>query len=740
MKSCTSCRATYPNDYSHCPRDGTPLVEAGAWSEGAIIRGKYRILSKVGQGGMGAVYKAYHVLFGELRALKVINPELLSDELFVKRFKQEAVIARKLDHPNAVRVDDIDESEDGRPFMVMEFIEGESLKNRIQARGPLPVPAVCSIVKQVASALDAAHHLGMIHRDIKPANIVLVQTARGEQAKVLDFGIAKFREAHLAETGEMTLTGTGVVIGTPQYMSPEQAMGRRSGELDGRSDLYSLGVVMYQMLTGELPFKADTTMELLMAHINTPPRPILEARPELHIPPAIAGIVMKCLEKKPELRPATGAALIEELDGVLNNEAKAREGATLLAQATPAKVEETQVLSSSRTPAVRSPATESVPQTQAFPSEASTAPTSAAAPGTALPQQVASSKGLRWAVALLVVALAAVGGFAAWHYKVHHSATTTVASTNSASSVNPANPASPAGSPGSTAQLPTQSPAASLPSNGPSITSERPVEKVSAETPGATKTPRKTEAQSPPTSASKTQKAEATKLLAKSSPPPASPQRAQSVQSASMASVPAPTQTSGPSGDLVLTSSPGAILYIDGKEAGAINSSGQLVVRNVAAGTHQLRLGYPGFPGYQYSINVSPGGTAFVTAKAEGAEGPHPSVIATPNSLGSTTITGTGAPTTAQTASFSVTHLHKFGSCQGTLVITKNAIAYQASNSKDSFQSPLQGINWGTDLHGDFYVRLHNGKVYSFRSQSPSTIVATINHNVGVTQPHLAGP
>src|SRR5579884_553684 len=287
------------------------------------------------------------------RALKVINPELLSDELFVKRFKQEAVIARKLDHPNAVRVDDIDESEDGRPFMVMEFIEGESLKNRIQARGPLPVPAVCSIVKQVASALDAAHHLGMIHRDIKPANIVLVQTARGEQAKVLDFGIAKFREAHLAETGEMTLTGTGVVIGTPQYMSPEQAMGRRSGELDGRSDLYSLGVVMYQMLTGELPFKADTTMGLLMAHINTPPRPILEARRELHIPPALAGIVMKCLEKKPELRPATGAALIEELDGVLNNEAKAKEGATLLAQAAPAKVEETQVLSSSRTPAVR---------------------------------------------------------------------------------------------------------------------------------------------------------------------------------------------------------------------------------------------------------------------------------------------------------------------------------------------------------------------------------------------------
>lgn len=736
MKSCTACRATYPNDYSHCPRDGTPLVEAGAWSEGAIIRGKYRILSKVGQGGMGAVYKAYHVLFGELRALKVINPELLSDELFVKRFKQEAVIARKLDHPNAVRVDDIDESEDGRPFMVMEFIEGESLKNRIQARGPLPVPVVCSIVKQVASALDAAHHLGMIHRDIKPANIVLVQTPKGEQAKVLDFGIAKFREAHLAETGEMTLTGTGVVIGTPQYMSPEQAMGRRSGELDGRSDLYSLGVVMYQMLTGELPFKADTTMELLMAHINTPPRPILEARPDLQISPALAGIVMKCLEKKPELRPATGRALIEELNGVLNDGAKAGDAAGLAAQAAPAEVGATQVLGAGGVPTLRSPAAGPTPGTQAFPSQASTAPTTAATPAVASAPQAASARGLRWVVALLVVTLAAVGGFAVWHYKVHHSTTAAAASANS-NSTSSANSAS---LPNSTGQPPAQSPAASLPSTSPSVASEKPAESTLTETPGAKTISRKTEAQSPATKAPKTQKAETQKLLAKSSPPPASPQPAQPAQTRSTASVPAPVETSGPSGDLVLTSSPGAILYIDGKEAGTVNNSGQIVVRKVAAGTHQLRLGYPGFPGYQYSINVSPGGTAFVTAKAEGAEGPHPSVIATPNSLGSATAAGSSAPTAAQAASFRVTHLHKFGSCQGTLVVTKDAIAYHASNSKDSFQSPLQGINWGTDLHGDFYVRLRNGKVFTFRSQSPSTIVATINRNAGVAQPHLAGP
>ncbi len=289
------------------------LVEAGAWSDGTVIRGKYRILSKVGQGGMGAVYKALHVAFDELRALKVISPELMRDELFVKRFKHEAVITRRLQHPNAVRVDDIDEAEDGRPFIVMEFIEGQSLRKLIEAQGGLPVSRVCTIVKQVAAALDAAHRLGMIHRDIKPDNVVLVRTPEGEQAKVLDFGIAKIKEGRLGDTARMTLTGTGVVIGTPQYMSPEQAMGKRGDELDGRSDLYSLGVVMYHMLTGDLPFKADTTMEMLLAHLQKPPTPIHVLRPELQIPEAIVGLVMKVLEKDRDMRPASAAAFIEEI-------------------------------------------------------------------------------------------------------------------------------------------------------------------------------------------------------------------------------------------------------------------------------------------------------------------------------------------------------------------------------------------------------------------------------------------
>jgi serine/threonine-protein kinase len=311
MKSCPKCQSIYPDSYAICPRDSATLVELGAWTEGTVIRGKFRIVRKVGQGGMGAVYEALHLRFNERRALKVMSPDVASDPEFVKRFEREAILTRRLQHPNAVRVDDIEEAEDGRPYIVMEFVEGQSLKRLIQEEGPLPVPRVSAIIKQVAAALEAAHQLGMVHRDIKPDNIVLLSTPAGEQAKVLDFGIAKLKETRLGDTN---LTATGVVIGTPQYMSPEQALGKRGEELDGRSDLYSLGVVMYQMLTGELPFNADTTLALLHAHAFEPPRPIAEVRPDLKLPASISGLVMRCLEKKREDRPASAQALIDELE------------------------------------------------------------------------------------------------------------------------------------------------------------------------------------------------------------------------------------------------------------------------------------------------------------------------------------------------------------------------------------------------------------------------------------------
>jgi len=319
MKSCPTCQSSYPNNYAVCPADGSPLVEAGAWTDGSIIRGKYRLLAKVGQGGMGSVYKALHLAFDEMRALKVIAPELLTDQLFVKRFKHEAVITRRLQHPNAVRVDDIDEAEDGRPYIVMEFIDGKSLKKLIREEGPLPVERVLSIIRQSALALEAAHKLGMVHRDIKPDNIALVDTPDGEMVKVLDFGIAKVKEARMGEAAGMTLTGAGVVIGTPQYMSPEQAMGKRGDELDGRADLYSLGVVMYQMLTADLPFKADTTMEMLLAHMQKPPAPIGVLHPELAVPEDVANLAMRLLEKNRDNRPASARALVQEIERLEND-------------------------------------------------------------------------------------------------------------------------------------------------------------------------------------------------------------------------------------------------------------------------------------------------------------------------------------------------------------------------------------------------------------------------------------
>jgi serine/threonine-protein kinase len=313
MKICPDCQRSYPTSFVVCPQDGARLTEPLEWSEGTVIRGKYRVVAKIGEGGMGAVYKAMHMHFNEACALKVMAPSLANDAGLVKRFGREAIIARKLRHVNAVKVEDFDETEDGRPFIVMEYIEGQSLKSLMKAAGPLPVARACSIIKQAAAALDAAHQLGLIHRDIKPDNIVLVVSNGQEVAKVLDFGIAKIRGSNTGTAG-MALTATGMVIGTPPYMSPEQARGADSEGIDGRSDIYSLGVVMYQMLTGILPLKGDTPLDMLFAQIQTPPTPIQQARPGLRISDSVGAVVMKCIEKDPARRPQSGRELIEELE------------------------------------------------------------------------------------------------------------------------------------------------------------------------------------------------------------------------------------------------------------------------------------------------------------------------------------------------------------------------------------------------------------------------------------------
>jgi serine/threonine protein kinase len=319
MKICDSCRATYPTEYSTCPKDGTSLRFSSELSPGTVVRGKYEIKEKIGTGGMASVYRAQHLAFNEVVAMKVVSSKLMEDEGFLKRFKTEAVVTRKLVHPNAVRVEDFDTLEDGRPFMAMEYVKGRSLRHVLVDKKVLPPERAVSIARQAAAALAAAHALGITHRDIKPDNILLVEHPDGtDTVKVLDFGIAKIREGSTDFGAGYTPTQTGLVVGTPQYLSPEQAMGKHGSEIDGRADLYALGVVLYEMLTGQLPFHSDTTIGLLMHHIHTVPTPAHYLKPDLNIPPAISLVLMKALEKDPGKRFQSADEMVAALSAPQN--------------------------------------------------------------------------------------------------------------------------------------------------------------------------------------------------------------------------------------------------------------------------------------------------------------------------------------------------------------------------------------------------------------------------------------
>ncbi len=281
-----------------------------------IIRNKYQILERIGVGGMGVVYRGRHLTFNEVCAIKIVNESIAGDQNFLQRFQTEAVVTRKLRHPNAVRVDDFDYTEDGRPFIVMELVEGKNIGEILQEQGPLRVPRAVRVATQVARALGVAHKLGVVHRDIKPGNIILTTDEQGQEtAKVLDFGIAKLREA--AGDANPGMTMTGMVVGTPLYMSPEQFMGKKAaGEIDGRTDIYSLGVVLYQVVTAQLPFDGDTPYSLMLQHIQGTVRPPHELAPELHIPEALSQVILKAIEKSRDQRFQTAEELIAALDQI----------------------------------------------------------------------------------------------------------------------------------------------------------------------------------------------------------------------------------------------------------------------------------------------------------------------------------------------------------------------------------------------------------------------------------------
>ncbi|MEZ4223982.1 MAG: protein kinase [Polyangiaceae bacterium] len=278
---------------------------------GVVIAGRYRIIEPLGRGGMGVVYRVEHARIGKLMALKLLTGELSRDNEVVARFKREALMVSKLSHPNTVQVFDFGTSE-GMTYLAMEYLRGEDLGRLVRREGALPTSRAARIVTQVCSSLSEAHRLDIIHRDLKPENVFILKSDTGaDLVKVLDFGLAKLRES--TELSEVT--SRGAIVGTPFYMSPEQIRGEAA---DQRSDVYALGALTYVCLTGHPPFDAPRPMGVLTKHLVEKPQNPAARFPELGIPPGVAAIVMKALEKEPTARFQS----VEELQHALVTELK----------------------------------------------------------------------------------------------------------------------------------------------------------------------------------------------------------------------------------------------------------------------------------------------------------------------------------------------------------------------------------------------------------------------------------
>ena len=311
MRTCPKCQRTYPDDADFCLKDGTPLPSPSSVTESELassLARRYRIVKKLGAGGMGAVFLAEQIALGNRPvALKVLSRRLLDDPEFLLRFHDEATSTARIRHANVVTIYESGQSDDGTPYIAMEYLEGETLRQALRTRGALPVAECAEILSQVARGLNAAHKLGIIHRDLKPDNIFLTRGDEGELiVKVVDFGIAKLRES-------ATHTLTGTVLGTPAYMSCEQATGMRSDQLDGRSDIYSLGVVTYEMLTGRVPFHSDTPLGYVRKHMQEDPPPFHAVKPDLPALPQLESVVMKALTKDRDQRYSSVLEFAREL-------------------------------------------------------------------------------------------------------------------------------------------------------------------------------------------------------------------------------------------------------------------------------------------------------------------------------------------------------------------------------------------------------------------------------------------
>jgi len=312
---CPACGARFAGFARYCPADGTlldpdpPLPAPGAPGEtadghtrlaGQLLADRYHVGHKVGEGGMSVVYVARDQVTGEKVAIKVLSASLGRDATAMARLRREAELAGQLAHPNVAHIMRLGETADGLVFVVMPFLDGELLCDRIYHERQVALRTAVRFVSDIAAGLHHAHLLGIIHRDLKPENVMLCRDAGGaDRAVVMDFGLAKQRRMGREAR---KLTATGIVLGTPEFMSPEQIRGK---PLDPRTDIYSLGLVTCEMLTGQLPFVGETQQEIMIARLTGDPAALGQLRPDLRFPAAVEAAIARSLDREPRARFAT---------------------------------------------------------------------------------------------------------------------------------------------------------------------------------------------------------------------------------------------------------------------------------------------------------------------------------------------------------------------------------------------------------------------------------------------------
>jgi serine/threonine protein kinase len=458
MKYCPTCKEKFDDSLSFCIRDGEVLEEDSESFVGTALDGQYQIEALLGKGGMGAVYRARHILLGDRVAIKLLPPEMRGNTEWLRRFQREGQAARRFRHPNAVTVYDLRTSSDGTIYLVMEYVEGNTLDAELKKHGRFAPAEALAMLDPIMSVLNAAHAMGVVHRDLKPENIMIGKATTGGEpvVKLLDLGIAKLKEVAGAEkTGNTNLTIAGQMLGTPYYMSPEQwgeLPKDGSSEIDGRADIYSLGLVFYELIAGQKPFGGLTLSELRREHVHVKPKPLSEVVG--NVPTAFSDALARSIAKDRSERQETAGQLANELKAALAAEGVApsmplprvspgvsavaesrgaltgaeRTAPTVVGEAVVTGVEsEDGIAASAGVPsqAATLPTVLAAPQQNAEPALAGhPAPTMASPHGVGFPQTVAPAAapgrrspllGIGAAVVVLLL-IAGAGGFAVMHF------------------------------------------------------------------------------------------------------------------------------------------------------------------------------------------------------------------------------------------------------------------------------------------------------------------------------------